>query len=190
MLEYVKSILDYIYLRHYGVDTKFGYVRLKGLPIIRRAPESVIKIGKGVTLVSKSKYNVAGVNHPIILATLSNAARIEIEDGSGLSGCAIVAVKSIRIGKDCGLGANVNVYDTDFHPVNPAERKNQATINDAVAKPVIIEDSVWVGGGSTVLKGVKLGCGAVIGAMSLVTKDVPKYEIWGGNPIHFIRKVM
>jgi acetyltransferase-like isoleucine patch superfamily enzyme len=49
-------------------------------------------------------------------------------------------------------------------------------------RPVVIEDDVWIGFGSAVLKGVTIGRGAVVAAMSVVTKDVPAYTIVAGNP--------
>ena len=54
-------------------------------------------------------------------------------------------------------------------------------------KPIVIGDDVWIGSRSLIMKGVHIGNGAIIGAGSVVTKDVPPYEIWAGNPAHFIK---
>ena len=54
--------------------------------------------------------------------------------------------------------------------------------------PIILEENVWIGTNSTVLKGVSIGKGAIIGAGSVVNKNVPQDEIWGGVPAKFIKK--
>jgi len=61
--------------------------------------------------------------------------------------------------------------------------------NEKISKgPIIIEDDVWIGSNSVILSGVKIGRGSIIGAGSIVTKDVESYSIVGGNPAKFLRK--
>ncbi|MNL65825.1 2,3,4,5-tetrahydropyridine-2,6-dicarboxylate N-acetyltransferase [compost metagenome] len=55
-------------------------------------------------------------------------------------------------------------------------------------EPIIIEQDVFIGANSIILKGVTIGARSIIGAGSIVTKNVPADEIWGGNPAKFIRK--
>ncbi|MCO6496348.1 MAG: hypothetical protein J5I50_01670 [Chitinophagaceae bacterium] len=185
---YPKLLFDYYYLKSKGVETQFGYVTLKGLPIISKAKGSRIIIDKGCILVSKSKFNVAGINHPVILATLSSGAVIKI-GRSGFSGSTICAAKEVIIGDDCAFGVNSCVYDTDFHPVDADRRINQQSIFDAACAPVSIEDKVWMAANSIVLKGVSIGEGAVIGAGSVVTADIPPYTIYAGNPARKIKDI-
>ena len=180
------KLIDYLFLRYHGVETKIGYVTLLGRPTIIKAKGSRIIMHNGVTLVSKSKYNVAGINHPVVIATLASGAKIEIGK-AGLSGVSICAVDEIYIGNESGLGANSKVYDTDFHCLDPQKRKTQSDIKQAKFKPVIIGDNVWVASDVTILKGVKVGDGAVIGAGSIVTKDVSPKTVVGGNPAKFIK---
>jgi len=170
-----------------GVETKFGYVRLYGIPIIKKHKRSRIILEKGTTLVSKSKYNVAGINHPVILATVAEKAVITI-NGCGISGSAIVCVKSVCIGKNSGLGANSCVYDTDFHLLDPDARLKQKSIIEASSAPVIIGDNVWVGANVTILKGVSIGNNTIIGIGSIVTKSIVENEIFAGNPAKSIKK--
>lgn len=54
-------------------------------------------------------------------------------------------------------------------------------------EPIVIGDDVWIGSRSLIMKGVHIGHGAIIAAGSVVTKDVPAYEIWGWNPAHFLK---
>lgn len=80
------------------------------------------------------------------------------------------------------------MYDTDFHSLDPLKR---ATVPDPdVARaPIVIGDDVFIGGHVIILKGVRVGDGAVIGAGSVVTKDVPAREIWAGNPAKYIKTI-
>lgn len=183
-----KQRQDYDYLVSYGVDTQCGYVNLLGEPMIDKVLGSHIELAKGVTLVSESRYNLAGINHPTILSTVSANARIYIGVDSGLSGATISCATSIEIGEYVGIGANVCIYDHDFHPINPYLRKfaNDGNIPSA---PIKIDDFAWIGANSIILKGVHIGRGAVIGAGSVVTKDVPDLTIYAGNPAVYIKDI-
>lgn len=189
ILSEVKKISDYLYLKSVGVNTKYGYVKLNGRPFIQRYTGSSITIGKNVTINSSLNSNVAGINHPTILATVSAEATITIENDSGLSGSTIVCVNKVHIGKNVGLGVNTNVYDTDFHVINKDERIKQKDISEAASKPVIINNNVWIGGNCTILKGVSIGDGSVVGSNSLVTKSIPKNCLYGGVPAKLIREI-
>lgn len=188
-LQLEKMQSDYQYLITHGVETEYGNVYLGGLPIIQKHPNARIIIGKGVTLLSDSKYNVAGINHPVILAACTDGSVIELKDGCGMSGTSVVAATKIVIGENTMLGVNTNVYDTDFHPMNVTLRRNQKSISDAESRPIIIEDDVWIGANTTVLKGVTIKKGAVVGAHSLVNKDVSKSEFHAGIPAKFIKRL-
>jgi acetyltransferase-like isoleucine patch superfamily enzyme len=188
LYKFFEKMFHFSYLRYSGVETEFGDVTLVGLPIIKRYRNSRIVIGKDVTLVSHSSGNIAGVNHPVIFATLAENAIIQIGDGCGLSGSSVCAVKSVRIGKNSGLGANACVYDTDFHAMD-AMGDNKKGILDAPARPVEIGENVWVATNVLILKGVKIGNGAVIGAGSIVKQDVPGSALATGNPAKVIRRL-
>ena len=180
---------DYEFLKAHGVETEYGYVTLLGEPIIIKAPNSRIKIGKDVLLISDSRYNSAGVNHPVILATEKEGAEIILGDGTGFSGASIVAFKSIKIGDRSGGGVNCNIWDGDFHSTEAIERGIDAKPQDAPSKPIEIGEDVWMGANVTVLKGVTIGDRAIIGAMSLVNKDVEADTIVAGVPARMIKKL-
>lgn len=181
-----KKFFDYIFLKYKGVDTKYGYVILIGLPIIKKHPKSFIKIGSGVTLVSKSTGNVAGINHPVILSTLRENSFINIEGPFGASGSAIIAATSITIKANTGLGANSKVYDTDFHNVNPSERLVSWNNLDK-SKEIVIGKNVWIGANSIILKGASIGDNSVLGAGSVLTKLIPDNCLYAGNPAKKIK---
>lgn len=89
----------------------------------------------------------------------------------------IVANKLVDIGRNCKISWDVVIMDTDQHPIpdKPMEDKN-----------VILEDNVWIGCRSIILKGVRIGRGAVIAAGSVVTKDVPARTVVGGVPARIL----
>lgn len=182
-----KMKADYDYLIKHGVETEFGYVTLYGNPIIVKKEGSVIRMGKGVVLVSNSMTNTAGVNHPVIIATYSEKAEVVIGDNVGMSGTSINCVDSCVIEEGVKLGANVNVWDTDFHPLDPSSRANQRSILEAQSAPIVLEKNVWVGANTTILKGVTVGENTVVGTMSLVNKSLPANSICAGIPASKIK---
>ena len=109
-----------------------------------------------------------------------------------LNDCVLLAELEIRIGDHVMIGWNTTVSDSDFHPIAPAERIQDAialspisgdTKRPAVArKPVIIGDDVFIGPACTILKGVTIGGGAYIEPGSVVTRDVPAGAHMRGNP--------
>jgi acetyltransferase-like isoleucine patch superfamily enzyme len=106
-------------------------------------------------------------------------ARILIGDGTYLNrNTEIVAARSVRIGRDCKIGRDVLVMDTDQHPL-PGRA--------LAVEPVVIEDRVWVGARAIILKGVTIGHDAVVGAGAIVTRDVPPNAVVAGQPAHVLR---
>ncbi len=182
-----KQSEDYEYLKKCGVETELGYVTLYGKPIIHKEPGSIIRMGKDVVLTSDSEVNTAGINHPVIIATHSKDAEIILENNVGMSGVSINCVSRCVFKEGVMLGANVNVWDTDFHPIDPQRRIHQTSIMDAKSSPIILEKNVWVGANTTILKGITIGENTVVGAMSLVNKNLPSNSVCAGNPAKKIK---
>lgn len=180
---------DYDFLISHGVDTELGFVTLHGRPIIHKEPGSMIRMGKGVVLVSDSEMNMAGINHPVIIATYSKDAEIVLEDHVGMSGVSINCVSQCIFKEGVMLGANVNVWDTDFHPVDPMQRLRQTSILEAETAPIILEKNVWIGANTTILKGVTIGENTVVGAMSLVNRNLPANTLCVGNPAQKVKDI-
>ncbi len=93
-------------------------------------------------------------------------------------------VARITIGRDCQIGPNVQLL-TPTHPVDPVLRRARLE----AAEPIVIEDNVWLGGGVIVCPGVRIGANSVIGAGSVVVKDIPADVVAVGNPAKPIRSV-
>lgn len=98
--------------------------------------------------------------------------------------CTLIDVAKIRIGDNCMMAPNVSVY-TAGHPVHPVSRNSAYEYG----KEVTIGDNVWIGGNTVVCPGVHIGSNVVIGAGSVVTKDIPDWCVAAGNPCKVIRKI-
>jgi maltose O-acetyltransferase len=98
--------------------------------------------------------------------------------------CVILDVGRVRIGADVQIGPNVQIL-TPTHPIDPEQRRSGLE----AAKPITIEDNVWLGGGAIVLAGVTIGRDTVVGAGAVVTKDLPPGVVAVGNPARVIRPV-
>lgn len=97
--------------------------------------------------------------------------------------CVVLDVCEIRIGSFSLFGPNVQIY-TPVHPMNAELRRKQE-----FGKPVEIGSDVWVGGGAIICPGVKIGSKTVIGAGSVVTRDIPERVFAAGNPCRVIRPI-
>ena len=93
---------------------------------------------------------------------------------------------TVTIGKDVLMGPDVIILTTRHAFEDPDTPINQQGVLPIA--PVIIGDDVWIGARVVILPGVEIGKGAIIGAGSIVTKNVPPYTIVGGNPAKAIRK--
>lgn len=134
------------------------------------------------------KANPLGYNTPCVFR-LQNGGSISIGKYVGISNSVFVSYgEPISIGDYTLIGGGCKFYTTDFHPLSP-ELRRQGDLEHAKTGRIVIGENVFIGAGTTVLKGVRIGDNAVIGACSVVTKDVPKNEIWGGNPARFIKRI-
>ncbi|MFH9590315.1 sugar O-acetyltransferase [Streptomyces luteogriseus] len=93
-------------------------------------------------------------------------------------------VARITIGEDCQIGPNVQLL-TPTHPVEPEPRRDKLE----AARPIVIGDNVWLGGGVIVCPGVTIGDNAVVGAGAVVTRDVPADVVAVGNPARPVRNL-
>jgi maltose O-acetyltransferase len=98
--------------------------------------------------------------------------------------CTILDCNEVRFGNHVMVGPNVQIY-TSAHALE-AEARNRGW---EVAKPVTIEDDVWLGGGAIIVPGVTVGRGAVVAAGAVVTRDVPESTVVAGNPAGVIREI-
>lgn len=161
---------------NYGSNSKF-FGRTKFF----KGGNSIIVIDKNCTFRSKSTSNLIGINRPCIISTFGNNCKITIGDNSGFSGTVIGCFKEITIGNNVLCGANTLITDFDWHPDDPRSGK---------PKSVHIGNNVWLGEGVKVLKGVSIGENSVIGAGSIVVKNIPANVIAAGNPCRIIKEII
>lgn len=98
--------------------------------------------------------------------------------------CVVLDVAEVKIGSRTLFGPNVQIY-TATHPVDPVERASGVEY----AKPISIGEDVWVGGSAVICPGVTIGNRCVIGAGSVVTRDIPDDVFAAGNPCRVIRSI-
>ena len=97
-------------------------------------------------------------------------------------GCTFFDRGGITIGNDVFIAPKVNLITID-HDSDPENR------SATYGRPIVIEDKVWIGINSTILPGVTVGYGSIVGANSVVTHDVSPYTVVGGNPAKFIKEI-
>ena len=111
-------------------------------------------------------------------------ANIELGEGVFFNfNCIVLDVCPVRIGDFTLVGPTVQIY-TPLHPFNADQRRHEE-----YGKPIDIGSDVWVGGGAIILGGVRIGSRAIIGAGSVVTRDVPDGVFAAGNPCRVIRQI-
>jgi acetyltransferase-like isoleucine patch superfamily enzyme len=123
-------------------------------------------------------------------------ARVRVDDDAVLVGAIFWCAHRITLGKRVQVSYNVMIADSDFHPRDPALRRQDAMAISPqgdvglrpplVSKPVVVEDDVWIGIGAIILKGVRVGAGARIHAGAVVTADVPAGALVAGNPARVV----
>ncbi len=114
---------------------------------------------------------------------------MEIGDNSSIAPCTTVyATFGVIIGKNCLISSNCGISSYN-HIQNSLDRVGNAHEDYKYSKPVKIGDNVWIGMNACILPGIEIGDNSVIGAGSIVTKNIPPNEIWIGNPARFIKKL-
>jgi acetyltransferase-like isoleucine patch superfamily enzyme len=159
-----------IYLR--SADVVGAHARTLGRPRIDN--QGRLCIGSHVLLRS--------VNVPVELCT-GASGYLQIGDGVRINyGVSIAAEREVIIGDRTRIGPYVMIVDTDFHDLHHRGER-------PVPRPVIIESDVWIGAKASVLRGVRIGHGAVVGVGAVVTRDVPPFAIVAGVPARVVGQV-
>jgi acetyltransferase-like isoleucine patch superfamily enzyme len=154
-------------------------------------------------LVSKKPRAVVFGNHVSVYAGCSFAiaenGRCTVGDFTLLNGAIVMAEEKIDIGSHCLISWGVGIADSDFHPLEPAQRlidsqalapffKNRPARPKLKIAPVKIGDNVWIGMNAVILKGVTIGDNSVVAAGAVVTKSIPPNTIVAGNPAVTVKK--
>lgn len=176
-------VIHYVYTYIHRIEAILMGVELgrnvsfNGHITISRFKHSKIVIGDNCIFNSHHAFNSRGCRK-CILHTGTDFACIEIGRNSGFSGVTIVANHGVYIGRDVMIGADSQIGDTDDHP-------ERLGTKDA---PIRIGNHVFIGMHCMIMKGVVIGDNAIIGAGSVVTKDIPENCIAAGVPCRVIRQ--
>lgn len=146
-----------------------------------------IKIGDNFCLTSGDHINPISANLQASIFTDSPNAQIQIGNNVGMSSPRMWIHDGLTIGNNVKIGGGVLLIDTDCHPIDYSVRRTSD--KGTCSAPIVIEDDVWIGAQSIVLKGVTIGARSIIGAGSVVTKSIPADCIACGNPCKVIRKI-
>ena len=131
--------------------------------------------------------------------------RIEIGQNSFIASSTLISINKITVGNQVMISWGCTVMDNDAHSLNWNDRQDDVMLwkkgldenkighyknwNNVDSEPIMIGNNAWIGFNVIILKGVKVGEGAVVAAGSVVTKDVAPYTLVGGNPARFIKEL-
>ena len=154
-------------------------------------------------MLTKKPHAVVFGNHVSVYSGCSFAVQKDgkctVGDFTLLNGAIVMAEELIEIGSHCLISWGVGIADSDFHPLEPAQRlidahalapffKDRPPRPKLKTAPVRIGDNVWIGMNAVILKGVTIGENSVVAAGAVVTKSVPANTIVAGNPAIEVKK--
>ncbi len=160
--------------------------QIRGRPIVEICRGAEIHIGENVIINSSNRSYHVNMHSPVKLYADRKGAIIKIGERTQINGTCVHAYASVSIGKNCMIAANCQIMDCSGHELSFDHVENRINTTSRGC-PVIIEDNVWIGANCIVLPGVRIGHGSVIGAGSVVTKDVPPMVVAAGNPAHTVK---
>lgn len=163
-----------------------GSSRFEGRPVISLAPNSRMVFGEAIRLNSSTRSNPLGCFQPCVLRTLAPGAELILANQVGMSGTVICAGKSIQIGQGTIIGSGAMIFDNDFHALDAEAGWRDEHV--AGARPIVIGAQVFIGARAIILKGVRVGDRAVVGAGAVVTRDVPAGALAAGNPARMFER--
>lgn len=144
-----------------------------------------IHIGSSVVINSGEYPNPVGTSLTRIYTQNSNSI-VSIGNNVGISSALIFADNEIQIEDNVLIGAETLIVDNDFHGLVYKSGTDRSEMKPG--EKIHIKEGAFIGARCLILKGVTIGKGAVVGAGSVVTRDIPEGEIWAGNPATFIRR--
>lgn len=185
----IKNVCDKI-VNHYNIK-KYGVICDNTLKIFGRLYFHVMKnsvtIGKNCVIRSSKHTNTLGGMDECRFVTYGDG-KIILGNNVGITNSCLNSHIKITIQNDVLIGADCKIYDSDFHSTN-YETRNSNDDKSFKSQAITIKEGAWIGAHSIILKGVTIGSNSIVGAGSVVTKDIPDNEIWAGNPAKFVKKV-
>jgi acetyltransferase-like isoleucine patch superfamily enzyme len=158
-----------------------GYIKVKGL-------KGKITFGNKVSIVSSKWANPVGLSQDTYIC-LNAGSEIIIGNNVGISNALLFAWTKITVEDDVRIGGGCQLLDNDFHSLDYNIRKGRMDQKHVRSAPILIKKGAFIGTQSIILKGVEIGEQSIVAAGSVVSKSVPPFEIWGGNPARFIKSI-
>jgi acetyltransferase-like isoleucine patch superfamily enzyme len=179
-------IISYLKFHLNGVKFHNDFIGF-GIPILDINMGGSFTIGKRFRFNS-GKYHAMGGRQQQCYFVVAAGGKLSIGENVGVTSVAFICHDEISIGNNVKIGINTVIYDTDFHSLDARYRNSYPErLNGVKTRPVIIKDGAFIGGHSTILKGVTIGKNAIVGAGSVVFQDVPDEQIWAGNPARYVK---
>lgn len=193
MIAYVKIpiyfVINYFRIFFYKIFFKYNSIVYKsfsfnGWPYIRNS--GFLNFNERLKINSGERHTPIG-GDTIARIIVTTNARLYIGKDVGISNSTIYCSNEITIEDGVFIGGSCKIWDTDFHSLNANIRGTEHDHGKSI--PILIKNNAFIGSGSYILKGCTIGSNSIIGAGSVVTRNIPDNEIWGGNPCVFLRKV-
>ena len=163
-------------------------VSFYGRPYITIGKNATVRVGK--EFICRSGAGQAIDNSCCSKIIVGDNAKLIIGDYTGISNTTIECHSEIIVGNSVNIGAGTMIIDTDYHSLDWRDRKERrCDTQNRKIKPVHIGDCVFIGARSIICKGVNIGNNSIIAAGSVVVKNIPANELWGGNPARFLRQL-
>lgn len=168
-----------------------GRIRVKRNSIIMKCFKNIkdgkIEIGKNFKCNNNFESNSIGLIQPCLFNISTPNSLLQIGNNVGISGSTINVKNKVVIGDNVLIGSGCLISDTDSHPLN---WKDRAEKKEAARAAIVINRNAFIGARSIILKGVEIGEGAVVGAGSVVTKDIPPFTVACGNPARVVKSLI
>lgn len=151
-----------------------------------RVPWSVrlrgrVRIGNDGRIELGERVQIEGRTVPVELVAWGGV--LTVGDGTYINyGVSISAHERVAIGANCLIGNYALIMDSDYHDAHDRTRPSASA-------PIVIEDNVWIGARAIVLKGVRIGEGAIVAAGAVVTRDVPPRTVIASPPAQVVREL-
>ena len=185
-IEKVTNVISKVRFKSY-VSISGGF-NILGPCHIYVAKTAKMAVGKNFNLVSSHLINPL-CTHPSTIS-VGDGANVIIGDNVGMSSSTIWIRKGLIIGNNVNFGGGTVVLDSDAHSLNYLDRRDGLKdMVNRVDKEIVIDDDVLIGMNSIILKGVHIGARSIIGAGSVVAKDIPCDCIAAGNPARVIKMI-
>jgi acetyltransferase-like isoleucine patch superfamily enzyme len=179
-------LISYLKFQLNGVKFHNDFIGF-GIPILDVNMQGSFTIGKRFRFNS-GKYHAMGGRQQQCYFVVAAGGKLSIGENVGVTSIALICHNKISIGNNVKIGINTVIYDTDFHSLDARYRNSYPErLNGVKTRPVIIKDGAFIGGHTTILKGVTIGKNAIVGAGSVVFQDVPDEQIWAGNPARYVK---